>query len=198
MHDTSGADQLARDQAFKADLLALIPNLRAFGRTMTGNATAADDLAQDAMVNAWRARHSFVVGTNMKAWVFKILRNQFLSERRKAWRQVQLDQDMAERTLTATDDPAAPIALNELRQALAILPFDQREALILVGAGGFAYEEAAAICGCAVGTVKSRVSRGRRSLQLILDGGDYLRDGASAADAMGSIMAEASRLSGGR
>ena len=135
------------------------------------------------------------MGTNMKAWTFMILRNQFYSEKRRSWRQTQLDQEAAERTLVATDNPEAPVALDELRLGLAMLPAEQREALILVGAGGFAYEEAADICGCAVGTVKSRVSRARRSLQGILETGAYDRDGQSASDAMRSILAEADRLS---
>ena len=98
----------------------------------------------------------------------------------------------------AVDDPEAPVALDELRLGLAMLPAEQREALILVGAGGFAYEEAAEICGCAVGTVKSRVSRARRALQGILERGAYDRDGAAAGDAMRSILADAERLSSAR
>ena len=188
----------ARDQTFKTELVALIPQLRAFARSLTGNPTAADDLAQDAMVKAWDARASFELGTNMKAWTFMILRNQFYSEKRRSWRQTQLDQEAAERTLVATDDPASPVALDELRMGLAMLPAEQREALVLVGAGGFAYEEAAAICACAVGTVKSRVSRARRALADILLRGDYRRDGAPAGEAMGSILAQAERLSNAR
>jgi RNA polymerase sigma-70 factor (ECF subfamily) len=188
----------ARDALFKTGLVALIPHLRAFARTLTGDATAADDLAQDAMMKAWDARASFEMGTNMKAWTFMILRNQFYSEKRRSWRQSQLDQEAAERTLVAIDDPAAPVALDELRLGLAMLPSEQREALVLVGAGGFAYEEAAEICNCAVGTVKSRVSRARRALQAILDRGDYDRDGAAAGEAMGSILAQAERLSSAR
>lgn len=185
----------ARDAIFKKELVQLIPHLRAFARTLTGDPTAADDLAQDAMMKAWDARASFQLGTNMKAWTFMILRNQFYSEKRRSWRQSQLDQEAAERTLVAVDDPEAPVALDELRQGLAMLPPEQREALILVGAGGFAYEEAADICGCAVGTVKSRVSRARKALQLILEDGSYDRDGLSAGDAMRSILADAERLS---
>ncbi|MDZ4372755.1 MAG: sigma-70 family RNA polymerase sigma factor [Phenylobacterium sp.] len=188
----------AEDAAFKRELVQLIPHLRAFARTLCGDATAADDLAQDAMMKAWDARASFQMGTNMKAWTFMILRNQFYSEKRRSWRQSQLDQEAAERTLVAVDDPEAPVALDELRQGLAMLPAEQREALILVGAGGFAYEEAADICGCAVGTVKSRVSRARRALQAILEAGAYDRDGASASDAMSSILADAERLSASR
>lgn len=183
------------DAAFKAELVTLIPHLRAFARTLTGDPTSADDLAQEAMMKAWDARASYQMGTNMKAWTFMILRNQFYSEKRRSWRQTQLDQEAAERTLIAVDDPEAPVALDELRQALRTLPEEQREALILVGAGGFAYEEAAEICQCAVGTVKSRVSRARKALQATLERGGYARDGQSAGDAMRSILADADRLS---
>jgi RNA polymerase sigma-70 factor (ECF subfamily) len=184
-----------RDDLFKKELVKLIPHLRAFARTLTGDPTAADDLAQDAMMKAWDARASFQLGTNMKAWTFMILRNQFYSDKRRSWRQSQLDQEAAERTLVAVDDPEAPVALDELRLSLGMLPAEQREALILVGAGGFAYEEAAVICDCAVGTVKSRVSRARRALQAILESGAYTRDGGGAGEAMFAILAEAERLS---
>ena len=186
-------DASMEDQ-FKKELVALIPHLRAFARTLAGNPTAADDLAQDAMMKAWDARASYMMGTNMKAWTFMILRNQFYSEKRRSWRSTQLDQEAAERTLVAIDDPASPIALDEMRMAINKLPAEQREALILVGAGGFAYEEAADICGCAVGTVKSRVSRARRALHEIMESGDYNRDGRPAGEAMGSILGEADRL----
>jgi RNA polymerase sigma-70 factor (ECF subfamily) len=188
----------ASETAFKRDLVALIPHLRAFARTLCGDAAAADDLAQDAILKAWDARSSFQMGTNMKAWTFMILRNQFYSEKRRSWRQSQLDQEAAERTLVAADDPEAPVALDEMRLAMGMLPSEQREALILVGAGGFAYEEAADICGCAVGTVKSRVSRARRALHTILEQGAYDRDGSPAGEAMRSILSDAERLSGPR
>jgi RNA polymerase sigma-70 factor (ECF subfamily) len=194
----AGLSDRERDRIFQRELVTLIPHLRAFARTLTGDATQADDLAQDAMIKAWDARRSFQLGTNMKAWTFMILRNQFYSDKRRSWRQTQLDQEAAERTLVAVDDPEAPVALDELRLAMAMLPHEQREALILVGAGGFAYEEAADICGCAVGTVKSRVSRARKALQGILEAGDYDRDGGEAGDAMRSILADAERLSAAR
>jgi RNA polymerase sigma-70 factor (ECF subfamily) len=180
---------------FKKELITLIPHLRAFARTLAGDPASADDLAQDAMMKAWDARASYQMGTNMKAWTFMILRNQFYSEKRRSWRQTQLDQEAAERTLIAADDPESPVALDELRLSIGMLPAEQREALILVGAGGFAYEEAAEICGCAVGTVKSRVSRARKALQGILQQGAYARDGAPAGDAMRSILSDAERLS---
>jgi len=194
MVERTAMDQ-ASETVFKRDLVKLIPHLRAFARTLCGDAAAADDLAQDTVMKAWDARSSYQMGTNMKAWTFMILRNQFYSEKRRSWRQTQLDQEAAERTLVATDDPSSPLALDELRQALTMLPTEQREALILVGAGGFAYEEAAEICGCAVGTVKSRVSRARRALQAILEEGAYDRDGRPASEAMRSILSDAERLS---
>lgn len=183
------------DEAFKRDLVPMIPHLRAFARGLCGNSAAADDLTQDTLLKAWNARVSFQIGTNMRAWAFMIMRNHFYSEKRRSWRQSSLDPEVAERTLVAMDDPEAAMNLDELRLALAMLQAEQREALILVGAGGFAYEEAAKICGCAVGTMKSRVSRGRRSLHQILETGSYARDGASAGAAMGSILAYAERLS---
>ena len=170
----------ALEAQFKKELVTLIPHLRAFARTLAGDPASADDLAQDAM---------------MKAWTFMILRNQFYSDKRRSWRSTQLDQEAAERTLVAVDDPGSPLALDELRLSIQKLPAEQREALILVGAGGFAYEEAAEICGCAVGTVKSRVSRARRALQGILDDGAYERDGRPAGEAMRSILADAERYS---
>lgn len=191
----TSAQTTSAQTTFERELVSLIPHLRAFGRSLTGNASHGDDLAQDALAKALASRASYTPGTNMKAWTFMILRNQFYSEKRRSWRQSQLDQEAAERTLVAVDDPEAPVALDELRLSLAMLPPEQREALILVGAGGFAYEEAAEICGCAVGTVKSRVSRARRALQAILEAGAYDRDGGAAGDAMYAILADAERLS---
>ena len=104
---------------------------------------------------------------------------------------------MAERTLVPTDDPSAAMELNDMRQALNKLPAAQREALILVGAGGMSYEEAAVVCGCRVGTVKSRVSRGRDALQALLSDGDLQRDDQPAAEAMSSILGDVDRLRAG-
>ena len=185
----------SEESSFKREMLAALPSLRAFAMSLIGRHDRADDLVQDTIMKAWAKQDHFEMGTNMKAWTFMILRNQFYSEKRRSWRQSQLDQEAAERTLVAVDDPEAPVALDELRQGLAMLPAEQREALILVGAGGFAYEEAAEICNCAVGTVKSRVSRARRALHAILEGGAYDRDGGAAGDAMRSILADAERLS---
>lgn len=154
---------------FKAALLEAVPHLRAFARSLCNDATAADDLVQDTMLRAWKARDSYAANTSFRAWSFTILRNVFYSEKRRSWRSTELPPEIAERTLVASDNPSKGIELVELRNALDHLPDDQREAIILVGAGGMAYEEAAQIVGCAVGTIKSRVSRARKALTAMLE-----------------------------
>jgi len=179
---------------FKADLVALIPQMRAFARTLCGDRTQAEDLAQDTLLRAWNSRGSFQAGTNLKAWTFMILRNQFYSDKRRSWRSTPLDPETAERTLVATSNPIATLELDEVRRALAELPDDQREALIMIGAGGLSYEEVSEICGVAVGTIKSRVSRARDRLALILTEGSYGADQHLPSNAMGMIMADLDRL----
>src|SRR6201985_1740173 len=161
---------------FKTELLALIPFLRAFARSLTGNQEGADDLAQETLVKAWQSRATFIPGTNLKAWLFTILRNQFYSDRRRAWRQAPWDQDAAERIPGSANEQSWAAELSDTARALRSLTDEQREALILVGAGGFSYEDAAAICNCAVGTVKSRVARARKALMALLDGEESLPD----------------------
>jgi RNA polymerase sigma-70 factor (ECF subfamily) len=187
----------ADDEIFKRDLVTLIPYLRAFARSLAREPAAADDLAQEALLKAWDARASFQPGTNLKAWTFMILRNHFYSEKRRAWRQASWDQEKAERTLTAASDPAAAVELDDLRRALDVLPPEQKDALVLIGAGGFSYEEAATICGCAVGTIKSRVNRARKALDSIIERGDFAAagsDGIGAAGAMEAIVDHAKRI----
>jgi RNA polymerase sigma-70 factor (ECF subfamily) len=179
---------------FKSDLIALIPQMRAFARTLCGDRTQAEDLAQDTLLRAWNSRGSFQPGTNLKAWTFMILRNQFYSDKRRSWRSTPLDPETAERTLVATTNPIATLELDEVRRALAMLPDDQREALIMIGAGGLSYEEVSEICGVAVGTIKSRVSRARDRLALILTEGSYGADAILPSNAMGMIMADLDRL----
>jgi len=187
---------------FRQELTAAIPYMRAFARSLTGADAAADDLTQDALVKAWRARERFRAGTNFRAWVFTIVRNQFYSDQRRSWRQAPWDEEKAKRTLSGPQGLDSIMALDELRRALIELPDDQREAIVLVGAGGFAYEEAAQICGCAVGTIKSRVSRARKALAAMLEeGADKLPDtekGETATDAAELLMAEVDALANGR
>ncbi|HZZ70359.1 MAG TPA: sigma-70 family RNA polymerase sigma factor [Phenylobacterium sp.] len=180
----------ASEAAFKAELVAFIPHMRAFARSLCRDPSEAEDIAQDAMVSAWAKRGSFMPGTNFKAWLFMIVRNRFYSNKRRDWRSTELDPETAERTLVANDNPAAIIELDDLRRALSTLSDEQREALILIGAGGLSYEETAEICGVAVGTVKSRVSRARTHLIAIYRDGVFETDGLAPSGAMAAIFRE--------
>ena len=187
-------------QDFRTELLGLIPFLRAFARSLCGNQEAADDLAQETLVKAWQSRETFIPGTNLKAWLFTILRNQFYSDRRRAWRQAPWDQEAAERIPGGGSDQSWAAELSDTARALRCLSDEQREALILVGAGGFSYEDAARICACAVGTVKSRVARARKALIAILEGEDKLPSipRPDEGDAAREIMAQLDRLAPNR
>ncbi len=192
---TSGAIvQGSPDGRFQTELIGLLPHMRAFARSLTGNAAEADDLAQDATLSAWRARASFSIGSNMKAWTFRILRNQFFSDRRRSWRMEPLDPDVAERTLVAADDPSATLDVSDMRRAMTQLPDEQREALILIAAAGLSYEEAAGICQTAIGTIKSRVSRARAALQIILARGDLGDADVPPSEAAAAIHRDADTL----
>jgi RNA polymerase sigma-70 factor (ECF subfamily) len=155
---------------FRAELTAVLPHLRAFARGLCGRPDYADDLVQEAMLKAWAARASFQPGTSMRSWTFVILRNVFLSEARRNRFRGDYDPDMAERLLSRPASQEDGIHLGDLRAAMMRLSPERREALLLVGAGGFSYEEAAAIAQCAVGTMKSRVARARRSIEEMLGG----------------------------
>lgn len=152
---------------FKDQLLAEIPSLRAFAISVAGNVERADDLVQDTLMKAWSNMHSYTPGSNMRAWLFTILRNTFYSHYRKRSREVEDDGSYAAR-LAVHGEQDGHMDLEDFRAALAKLPADQREALILVGASGFSYEEAAEICGCALGTIKSRINRARARLAGLL------------------------------
>ena len=158
----------------KQQLVDMIPNLRAFARSLSGNSARADDLVQETLLKAWANREKFEEGTNLRAWLFTILRNSFYSQMRRATREVE---DVDDRHALRTQTPATqddPLELDDFRRALHLLPAEQREALILIGASDFSYEEAAAVCECAVGTVKSRVARARARLSAILNGDEKL------------------------
>ncbi len=187
--------QLAADEAFRAELTPVISHMRAFARSLCGNATEADDLVQEALAKAWKSRASYQPDTSLKSWVFTIIRNQFYSDKRRSWRQSSLDPETAERTLIAVTNPMGGLELDEVRRALAQLPEDQREALILVGVAGLPYDEVSAICGCAEGTIKSRVSRARQRLTDLLNGKSILEDGVQPGVAMDMLLADARRLS---
>ena len=187
------------DAAFKEELGNVIPHLRAFGRSLSCNRDLADDLVQETLMKAWASRQRFQAGTNMRAWTFIILRNLYLSQMRRSRFKGEWDDLVADRLLAAPASQDRHVELGDMQRALLLLPQAQREALILVGAGGFAYEEAAEICGVAVGTIKSRVARGRVALEALIEEGQ-LPSRQSSRDESGespldAIMGEVEELS---
>lgn len=190
------------DNDFKAQLAQVIPHLRAFGRSLSGNRDLADDLVQETLLKAWAARQRFQAGTNMRAWTFIILRNLFLSQMRRSRFRGEWDDLVADRILAAPASQDRHVELSDMQRALLHLPQPQREALILVGAGGFAYEEAAEICGVAVGTIKSRVARGRVALEALLSDGQLesrrLHKQDPDRSTLDTIMDEVDELSRGQ
>jgi RNA polymerase sigma-70 factor, ECF subfamily len=149
-------------------ILAEIPHLRAFAISLTGSVDRADDLVQEAVLRAWTHFDSFRPGSNLKAWLFTILRNLFHSEYRKRRREVEDADGVYANRLSCIPEQVGNIELGEFREALTTLPNDQREALVLVGAMGLTYEQAAQICDCAIGTIKSRVNRARTRIAEVL------------------------------
>ncbi|HSH64186.1 sigma-70 family RNA polymerase sigma factor [Methyloceanibacter sp.] len=151
-------------QSLRDALVGEMGNLRAFAVSLCGDKERADDLVQETLFKAWNHLDSFKEGTNLKAWLFTILRNTYFSERRKRKREVEDADGMYAAKLATRPEQHGHMDMQDFRGALVRLPDDQREALVLVGAAGFSYEEAADICGCAVGTIKSRVNRARNRL----------------------------------
>jgi len=155
---------------FKREMLAVLPSLRAFAISLIGRHDQADDLVQDTIMKAWAKQEQFEMGTNMKAWLFTILRNEYFSQLRKRKRKREVE-DVDGELINQLPTPAgqeAHLDMADLRQAMLQLPDDQREAIILVGASGFSYQEVAEITQVAVGTVKSRVNRARVKLASLL------------------------------
>jgi RNA polymerase sigma-70 factor (ECF subfamily) len=154
--------------SLKQALLGLIPNVRAFAVSLCGDVERADDLVQETLLKAWNHLDSFQEGTNLRAWLFTILRNTYFSECRRRRREVEDRDGTKAADLSVHPEQPGHLDMQDFRRALDSLPLDQREALVLVGAAGFSYEEAAEISGCAVGTIKSRVNRARSKLTDLL------------------------------
>ena len=186
------------DPEFKKQLAVVIPHLRAFGRSLSGSRDLADDLVQETLLKAWAARKRFQAGTNMRAWTFIILRNLYLSQMRRARFKGEWDEITASKILAAPASQDRHIELGDMQRALMHLPQPQREALILVGAGGFAYEEAAEICGCAVGTIKSRVGRARAALTTMIEEGTIPDRAIGDPIAHRAILQELDEVAAGR
>ena len=194
----SDPERTASDKAdFKKELSAVVPHLRAFARGLCGRADMADDLVQEALLKAWAAQDRFEPGTSMRAWTFVILRNAYLTDMRRNRFRGEYDENVAERILTAPAGQEQPIHLADLHRALLTLPPERREALLLVGAGGFSYEEAAQICGCAVGTIKSRVGRARATLNAMLLDGTVPKRSIDDETAHRAIMDELEEVAAG-
>jgi RNA polymerase sigma-70 factor, ECF subfamily len=152
----------------RADMLRAMPGLRAFAISLTGSVDQADDLVQEAFMRGLSHIDSFEPGTNMQAWLFTILRNQFHDSFRRRRREVEDPDGVIAGTLFCAPEQDGHLDLQDMRTALARLPVDQREALLLVAAEGFRYEDAAAVCGVRIGTIKSRINRARRRLAELL------------------------------
>jgi RNA polymerase sigma-70 factor, ECF subfamily len=150
--------------SIRSGLLAAIPSLRAFAMALTNDVSRADDLVQETILRAWQNQDRFEPGSNLGAWLFTILRNLFYSHLRRMKREVADSEGSYAAQLRTAPDQEASVIVKDMWRALGELPPDQREALLLVGAEGMSYDEAARICGVAVGTIKSRVNRARRRL----------------------------------
>ena len=191
VEEPAAASKPAASPSLKQEMLATIPSLRAFAFSLCGNGDRADDLVQETLMKAWINQASFTQGTSMSAWLFTILRNVFYSEYRKRRREVEDAEGTMAARLVSVPEQNGHMDLQDLRTALAKLPAEQREALILVGGSGFAYEEAAQICGCALGTLKSRVNRARTAIAALMaieTTGDVGRPEWHAMGELGNIM----------
>lgn len=168
--------------SFADELERLIPELRAFACSLCRQRELADDLVQDTCLKAWQALGTFEPGAPLRPWLFRILRNEYYQYTRRAWRSAPLDQDYAENTLSAPAGLDARIDFRVLQAAMSALPDVQREALILVVAAGYTYEEAGEICNCSPGTIKSRVSRAREAVIFRMQRADTGQVGGSTRD----------------
>ena len=157
---------------FRNDLVAALPGLRVFALSLAVNPTRADDLVQETLLKAWANQHRFVPGSNFKAWLCTILRNQFYTECRKAKREVEDVEGAAAARSIALPAQEHGIELQKVWAVIAKLPAPQREALLLVAGQGMTYEAAGQLVGCQTGTMKSRVSRARAFLADALRMGD--------------------------
>jgi RNA polymerase sigma-70 factor (ECF subfamily) len=158
--------------SWRDEVVGLIPALRAFAWSLSHNGSDADDLVQDTLIKAWTNREKFEPGTNLRAWLFTILRNTYYTAVLRRRREVRDETGEYAGTLRTPATQDWSVAISALQAALQKLPAEHREALILVGAAGLSYEEAAEICGCALGTIKSRVNRARARLLKIMEAED--------------------------
>ncbi|MEY8799946.1 RNA polymerase sigma factor [Leisingera sp. XS_AS12] len=168
----------------RSELVEHLGALRAFAISLTRNSATADDLVQDTLIKAWTNIDKFQVGSNMRAWLFTILRNTYYSLRRKRKREVEDGDGVLSGALAQKPDHDGRLHMRDFHAAFAQLNDEQREALVLVGASGFSYEEAAEMCGVRTGTIKSRVNRARARLCELME-----MDGSSRMELTDSVTA---------
>lgn len=185
--EISQAVRAVPTNSFRDLLTSEIPNLRAFAVSLSGSVHLADDLVQETLLKAWSNASSFREGTNMRAWLFTILRNSYFSLYRKRSREVRDADGIYAQTLSVTGSQESSIDLADFRTALGKLPEEQREVLIMVGASGLSYEEAAEVCQVAVGTIKSRLNRARIKLADLLGMRPELKPESGEAEATAKI-----------
>lgn len=154
---------------FQDQIIALIPRLRAYAMSLSGSSAEADDIVQDALMRAWRFRDGYQMGTNLRAWLYRIVRNAFYTQAAKRRDTVEDVDGRWAATLSCRPEQEWRVQYGELLRAMGQLSPDARDALLLVVSSGLSYQEAAEICGCAVGTMKSRVNRARGRLAQLVD-----------------------------
>lgn len=181
-------------KAFTAQIADLIPALRGFAKLLARNEESAADLTQETLTKAWQARASFRPGTNLKAWLFTIMHNQFRSDARRAWRQMPWDEEAAERIPAARGEQIWSMELRDTARAIGSLSKRQREALILSGVGGLSSEDAAAVIDCRPTAVKSRVSRARQAILAMLDGKAPLKTKRDKGDTIAALTGQLDQL----
>ncbi|WP_333585955.1 sigma-70 family RNA polymerase sigma factor [Phenylobacterium sp.] len=169
---------MGTSDTWRDSVVAMIPALRAFAWSLCHNGSDADDLVQDTLIKAWANREKFEPGTNLRAWLFTILRNTYYTSLSRRRREVRDEDGDYARLLKSPPSQDWSITIQDLQAALAQLPPEHREALVLVGAAGLSYEEAAEICGCALGTIKSRVNRARIKLMRVMEAREDDEDGS--------------------
>ena len=180
------------DGAFERELVALMPYLQNYSRMLCRRGSISEDVAQDALAKAWRARDRFEPGTNLRAWLFTILRHEIYSHKRREWRHAPWDEDAGERVPAPSDEQDWAMDLSDCMRALGQLPAGQRDAVLLVGAAGFSYENASDLLGSPVGTLKSRLTRGRDNLSKLLANEKPLkpRTATPALNGMDDVLAQ--------
>ena len=168
-NDEAADPGITEPSVWREQVIALIPTLRAFAWSLARNPVDADDLVQETLTKAWTYREKFRAGTNLRAWLFTILRNTWFSAVAKTRRETPDEDGRMAATLVSPPAQEWSIEMRQLQDALNRLPPEHREAIVMVGAAGLSYEEAAEIAGCALGTIKSRVNRARNRLAQLLD-----------------------------